>query len=306
MVDGKAAEVSKNEHILPKKPGHRWFLLSGPICIILLVTIGLPVCYTIFSSFWEKRGYSATVHFIGFANYASVLTDEAFWSSITTGFLYAVISSILQLVIGLWGALFVIRRGRYRNLLSSIIFLPYLLPSVVLVILWTFALNDSVGYVNYVLRAMDILPPQWFGEATIFWTLVILSVWQFFPFVFFAIYGRLTLISSELLESAELEGATHIQRTWHIVMPELKSLILSIVVLRFIIMFMKFDIPWLLASSRGGGRDLLTPAVYAYRVAFERLNIGMAFAITTIFLLILAIVMIIVIRISRSTNAEAA
>lgn len=276
-----------------------WLCLLAPCLIILALLAILPILYSIGFSLYQKFGFSGTHAFVWFQNYSSILGDSEFWKSIRTGAVYAISTTFLQLALGTGAAFLFNRRVWGRGLLRGMIFIPYLVPSVVAVLIWTFLLNGSLGYVNFLLTELGIQPPNWFGEEAIMWTLVLISTWQFFPFVFLSVLARLQSIPHSLSETAELDGASAVRRFLHVYLPQLRTVIVALGALRFVIMFMKFDIPWMLASSQGAGRHIQTPAVYAYRQVFEQLSLGKGFAVTVVYLCFLIVILGVIIKGSR-------
>ena len=159
-----------------------------------------------------------------------------------------------------------------------------MIPTIVDVILWKWLLNDSYGLVNYVLVAADVvrLPPAWLGRDYIMWSLIVTSVWQFFPFVVVTYLARLQTIPPELYEAATVDGATVWRRFLHVTLPQTRNVLFVIVLLRSIWMFTKFDTVWLMAGEGGVSRYIRTLPVYAYTRTFTYLQAGMGATLAVI------------------------
>ncbi len=97
-----------------------------------------------------------------------------------------------------------------RGLVRGIVLFPYMIPTIVAVILWKWLLNDTYGVVNYWLLALGIVrdPISWLGTDHIMLSTIVMSVWQFFPFVLLSILARLQTIPEELYEAAKVDGAS--------------------------------------------------------------------------------------------------
>jgi len=141
-----------------------------------------------------------------------------------------------------------------------------MIPTIVAVILWKWLLNDTYGFVNYALFALGIVrdPISWLGADHIMLSLIVISVWQFFPFVLLAILARLQTIPEELYEAAKVDGASALRRFIHITLPQIRGILFVVILLRSIWMFTKFDTVWLLGEGAGAGRFIRTLPVYAY------------------------------------------
>src|SRR5205823_5616520 len=217
--------------------------------------------------------------------------DPEFWSSVQYGTIYAGSTLALQLLLGVSAALLLNEAFRGRNLLRGIVLFPYMIPTIVAVILWKWLLNDSYGLVNHWLVATGLAaaPVAWLGKDHIMTSLVITSVWQFFPFVVVTYLARLQTIAPELYEAAKVDGAGAWRRFRHVTLPQTRNVLFVIVLLRSIFMFTKFDTVWLMAGEGGVSRYVRTLPVYAYARSFTYLQAGMGAALAVLmFVLLLA------------------
>ena len=109
--------------------------------------------------------------------------------------------------------------------MRAIVIFPYVIPTVVAVILWKWLLNSQFGLVNYAARGAGLIdqPISWMGRDWIMVSLILVSVWQFFPFVVLAVLARLQTIPPELYEAAKVDGANALQRFLHVTLPQLAA-----------------------------------------------------------------------------------
>lgn len=236
--------------------------------------------------------------FIGLKNYIDIMENPEFWDSFKNGIIYAVSTIVLQMILGVSGALILNERFKGRNFMRGIMLFPYLMPTIVVIILWKWLLNASYGFINYILSLLGIIdkPIVWFSENTIMVTLILISVWQFFPFVLVTTLARLQTIPEDLYRAARVDGAPPASRFIHITLPQLKNVLFTILLLRAIWMFTKFDTVWLLAGKEAVGKYIQTIPVLTFRRTFDYLQAGMGAALSVTLFLVLLIGAILYIR----------
>ena len=259
-----------------------WLLVLPALALLAALAV-YPVAYGIWLSFFNKHSFFPEQHFIGFANYAAVLADEEFWRSLKLGLVYSLSTIALQLVLGTAAALLLNEAFPGRALVRAVSIFPYVVPTVVAVIIWKWLLNSQFGLVNYALGS----PVSWFGRDWIMVSLIIVSVWQFFPFVLLAVLARLQTIPPDLYEAAKVDGASAWRRFLHITLPQLASVLFVVVLLRSIWMFTKFDTPWLMIQGGGAETYIRTLPIYTYQRTFAYYEAGRGSAMAVIMFLML-------------------
>jgi multiple sugar transport system permease protein len=260
-----------------------WVLLS-PSLVLIGGLVVFPILYNLWLSMFDKHAFLPVQTFVGFKHYAYFWTDEEFWSSLRYGVIYSGSTLLLQLGVGVPAALLLNEGFRGRNVLRGVVLFPYMIPTIVAVILWKWLLNDSYGLVNYLLVGLGVVraPLAWLGREYIMWSLILTSVWQFFPFVVISYLARLQTIPPELYEAARVDGAAAWRRFLHVTLPQTRNVLFVIVLLRSIFMFTKFDTVWLMAGEGGVSRYVRTLPVYAYARSFTYLQAGMGAALAVI------------------------
>jgi len=175
------------------------------------------------------------------------------------------------------------------------------------VMLWKWLLNDSYGLVNHLLVTANLVatPVAWLGPDWIMTTLVITSVWQFFPFVVVTYLARLQTIPPELYEAARVDGASAWRRFVHVTLPQTAAVLFVIVLLRSIWMFTKFDTVWLLAGEGGVSKYIRTLPVYAYARSFTYLQAGMGATLAVIMFVMLLVATAVYFRAFRTEETMA-
>lgn len=259
------------------------FLTIAPGLLLILALTIYPVGYSLWLSLLEKHSFFPEQRFVGFENYVYLWGDAEFWTSLWYGVVYSFWTILLQILLGVAAALILNESFPGRTLARGIALFPYMIPTIVAVILWRWLLNDTYGVLNAVLMGIGIIrdPISWLGADHIMLSLIIVSVWQFFPFVLVAILARLQTIPPELYEAAKVDGAGGVRRFSHITLPHIRGILFVVILLRSIWMFTKFDTVWLMGEGAGAGRFIRTLPVYAYMrtLTYYQAGLGASLAV---------------------------
>ena len=266
-------------------------LTIAPALLLILSLTLYPVAYSIWLSLLEKHSFFPQQRFIGLENYIYLWGDEEFWTSLWLGVVYSFWTILFQLILGVAAALILNESFAGRGLVRGIVLFPYMIPTIVAVILWKWLLNDTYGVVNYWLLALGIVrdPISWLGTDHIMLSTIAMSVWQFFPFVLLSILARLQTIPEELYEAAKVDGASALRRFTHVTLPQIRGILFVVILLRSIWMFTKFDTVWLMGEGAGAGRYIRTLPVYAYMRTLTYYQAGLGAAIAVIMFAILVV-----------------
>jgi multiple sugar transport system permease protein len=283
-----------------------WLLLA-PSLLLLGGLVVFPILYNVWISLFDKHSFLPVQAFVGFKHYRYFARDAEFWSSFYYGVVYAGTTMVLQLGVGVPAALLLNEAFRGRNLLRGVVLFPYMIPTIVAVMLWKWLLNDSYGLVNHLLMTTHLSATAipWLGPDWIMASLVITSVWQFFPFVVVTYLARLQTIPPELYEAATVDGASAWRRFLHVTLPQTAAVLFVIVLLRSIWMFTKFDTVWLMAGEGGVSRYVRTLPVYAYARSFTYLQAGMGAALAVIMFAMLLVATAVYFRMFRGEETFA-
>jgi multiple sugar transport system permease protein len=266
-----------------------WLLLLPALALLLALTL-YPVLYGAWLSLFAKHSFFPEQNWVGLGNYAYILQDGEFWASVWRGAVYSATTITLQIVLGVGAALVLNEMFPGRNLLRAIVIFPYVVPTVIAVILWKWLLNSQFGLINYMLEDAGLIdrPISFMGRDWIMLSLILVSVWQFFPFVVIAVLARLQSIPKEMYEAATVDGANAWQRFRFVTLPQLKGILFAVVLLRTIWMFTKFDTPWLMIQGGGAETYIRTLPVYTYMRTFAFYEAGRGAAMAILMFLMLA------------------
>lgn len=265
----------------PQKTG---LVLIAPAIFLICSLLVYPVVYGVWLSFFKKHSFFPEQRFVGLANYLYLLKDSEFWMSVWYGTVYSVSTIALQIIVGVLAALILNETFKGRNFVRGVILFPYVIPTVVAIILWKWLLNNQFGLVNYLLMAIGIVddPLSWMGKDHIMTSLIIISVWEFFPFVVLSVLARMQSIPPVLYEAAKVDGAGTFSRFVHVTLPQLRNVLFVVVLLRSIWMFTKFDTVWLLSQGGGADKYIRTLPVYAYMRTFMYYQAGLGSTLAVI------------------------
>jgi arabinogalactan oligomer/maltooligosaccharide transport system permease protein len=238
------------------------------------------------------------LRFVGLANYASILTARggpllahgSFYLTLLVTVLWTLVNVTLHLVLGLALGLALSRPlVRLRTVYRVLLILPWAVPSYVTALAWKGMFHRQFGAVNALLRAVGAEPVSWFAHfSTAFAANVATNTWLGFPFMMVVVLGALTSIPKDVLEAAEVDGATRWQRFRHVTLPLLGPTLLPAVVLGAVWTFNMFNVVFLVS---GGDPDETTDILVseAYRWAFTRdAQYGYAAAYAVLIFLLLA------------------
>jgi multiple sugar transport system permease protein len=266
------------------------FVFLAPLIAFFAVLWFIPMGYTVWTSFFTNPLEAPS--FSGLGNYLSILTSDSFLFYLWNSVVFAISTTLLSLFVGLLFALVVNRALFGGGALRTLMVFPYLLPTVVVVFLWRFLLNQNLGLVNRILLEIGVIsaPIAFFGSTSLAMpSVVTASVWKWGSFAFFIILANLQAIPDEYIERAQVQGASQWQQFRDITFPHLRGAILLILLVRGIWMFNKFDVIWL--TTRGGPAGVTTTLpIRIYDLTIRLGDFGRGTALATIMFLLLAVV----------------
>lgn len=193
-----------------KIAGYIFLLPSAAFLVCFLL---YPFCVSVLRSFTDWNGLKDKVTFVGVKNYVDLFTNNPdYWRSIGVNLKFAVVSTLIQTVLGFLLAFAVYYMGkRWQAFYKVSLYIPVILPASVVAVMWRFMLNPDTGLVNTVLRMLhlDNLTRAWLGDrATALNTIIAVNTWQYIGFTMVLFYIAMQNISLDVLESAAIDGAT--------------------------------------------------------------------------------------------------
>ncbi len=290
--------MSRQKTLLERRYAALGLTLIAPTVLIFSAVIVYPLFSAIYLSFYNVFTPTLEGEWVGLSNYAELLQSGKFWNALKNTLIWTIGSLSLQLIFGIGMALVLHQNIWFRSLARSLILFPYFISTVVAVLVWKWLFNDLYGILNHLLMKVGIIdfPMDFLGtmpNAMI--SVIMVGAWKYFPFVVIAVLARLQSIPDALYEAAKIDGAGPIARFFDITLPQLRDVLVVIVMLRAIWDFKEFDLIFLLT---GGGplNDTQTLPLLVYQEAFALNDMGMASAYAVVMMLIMLVFMIVYIR----------
>ncbi len=260
-----------------------------PLLVWLTLTIGIPLVVALQMSFFDIGVIGESGSFVGVDNYQAVLGSGEFWSAVERSLVWVVANGVVQTIAAFSAALLLRTRIKGTDLVRTWVIVPWVIPTVVVVVIWRWMLLASGGIVNYLLTAVHLIsePVAFFGSGTAaFGSLVLINSWRWFPFLTVIILAGLLQIPEEQYEAAAVDGASKKQQLWYITLPGLQPVLFLLGLVGTLLSFNVFDIIWLMTAG-GPGTSTQTLPVLVYQVAFKRYEISQAAAMSVIMAILL-------------------
>ncbi len=223
----------KNGQRFPHNVGSAALFLV-PSLVIIAAVLFYPLLRGIGMGFTDRifglRGYS----FVGLENYRQMLADPLFWHSLGNSLKLTALNVVCMIVLGLGLALLLNSRAWFKSLFKPLLFVPWAMPSMVIVLMFRWLYNDMYGWPNYALTRAGVIeePVNLLAGMGSAWVAVLIPlVWSFYPFVMIVFLSALQSIDANLYEAAAIDGANAWQSFRVVTWPALRPVILILVAL---------------------------------------------------------------------------
>ena len=280
-----------------------WIFMT-PTTVFLVITALIPLLYSVYISFFKLKMNlpNATPTFVGFANYARMLTDKTLRVATSNTFKFAFISVTLELILGLFVAMVFCSDRRWARLGTSILLVPMIMAPVAIGTLWRMMLDGNTGVINYLLSFLGIESVNWLSNPKYAMPAVLfVNVWQLVPWVVIVAAAGLKALPGDCLEAALVDGASNRQIFWHIVLPMISPLLVIIYMLRFVDAFKVFDTVYTMTNGGPGTATEMLPN-YIYKQGMKYFDVGYTAALAIAFVLVMSLFTAIFLRIRRKVE----
>ncbi len=266
-------------------------LFLAPFMLMYLIFVIGPTIYALVLSFFNASLVRAGLGtFAGFANYAEALGSSDFRSSLWHTIWFTILTTPPLVILSFVFALLADRVTRGRWLFRFAFFVPYVLPSAVIALIWIWIYTPAIGLAADALTRIGITPPSWLGDPN--WAMIsvaIATVWWTLGFNFVLYMAGLQEVPRELYEAASMDGAGPWQQIRRITIPMLGRTTTLVAVLQVIASLKIFDQIYIMT---GGGPNFSTrPALeYIYDVSFTDFRLGYGSAVSMLLFLVILVV----------------
>ncbi|MCM3269076.1 carbohydrate ABC transporter permease [Paenibacillus elgii] len=276
----------------------------GPALLVYAIVMVLPFLLGLYYSFSDWNGVSSRIGWVGLQNYQTILTGDpdfgrSFW--FTARFTVAVV--LISNVLGFLIAYLLSKPLKTRNLLRTIFFMPNVLGGLLLGFIWQFIFTQSFASIGRI-TGLGFFNLSWLGtEATAFWALVIVSVWQGAGYLMVIYIAGLTNVPKDMLEAAAIDGATSLQALRHIVLPLIMPAVTVCLFLSISWAFKSFDLNFSLTQG-GPYKSTESIAMNIYFEAFKNNRYGLGTAKAFVFFVVVTVITLVQVTITKKKEVE--
>ncbi|GAA2944055.1 sugar ABC transporter permease [Streptomyces enissocaesilis] len=274
------------------RPGFAWAIPATVFFALFAIVPLLMVAVLSFTS-WSGLG---SPEFVGLDNWTRILDDpvmaKSIWLSLLITVLGVAVQTPLSILLGVWAA----GQQRNRAVLSAIYFIPLLLSSTAVSVLWRALLDPNFGVpseATWLFGDGNLFG----GQATAIGVLAFVSTWQFTPFHTLLYQGAARAVPQVLYQAAEIDGAGRYRQFFHITLPQLRNTVITSMILMVVGGLTTFETVLILTQG-GPGTDTTISAYYMYQKAFKSFDFGAGAAVALVLVVAATVISLIVVRVS--------
>ena len=293
--------MAKQIDLLERQRRLAWFLIVPAVFVVFLV-IGYPLIQVLLYSVLKYKLDGVTpASFVGFSNYAFILTDPDFWLAVQNTLIFSVCSVTLECVLGLAVALVANSKFKGRSILRVAILIPWAIPTVVSSKIWAWMFNDIYGVVNVLLINFHLISQKiafLATPATALPVIIAVDVWKTTPFMALLLLAGLGLIPGDLYEAASIDGASKLRQFFSLTLPLVMPTLLVALIFRTLDALRVFDIFYVMVGGQG---NMATMAIYNQQWLVSFLDAGVGSAASVIILVIIMVFVVLYTRFSKTS-----
>ncbi|NHB84736.1 sugar ABC transporter permease [Tessaracoccus sp. HDW20] len=276
------------------------YLLLLPVVTLLGIFVVWPAVYAVYLSFQNWSFYKAP-EFVGTENYLAVLKDPLFWATIKRGFLFVAMTVPIMLILAFFFACLVVAVSRrFASALKVSIYIPTIISTVIASIVFVLIYDYSGGLLNWFLGHFNIDPIAWIGDPA--WSLLAIAVpaiWLGLGLTSLIMVAAMVDIPMEFYEAASMEGAGWWAKTFYITIPQMKNVLLYLLITGFVAAIQQFELP--LIMTGGGPLDSTTlPNLFIFNHFRNDINVGYSIAAALLLFVVLGTVSAMVFKVLNS------
>ncbi|MRM87271.1 sugar ABC transporter permease [Faecalicatena contorta] len=270
------------------------YLFVTPTVVVLLIFLIIPFIMVVGYSLFDNVIVNKNPAFVGISNFISLLKDSDFWNAVKNTLFFVVVSIIAHMLIGMFFAMTLnseYLHNRTKGIFRVVYALPWMFTAAVVAIVWRIIMNPN-GVMDYLITVFGL------GSGTIEWlssrdmalkSVTLINIWAGYPFFMMSLLAGLQGISTDLYEASALDGASSVKRFFYITIPQLKPILVSLLMLDFVWTLQQFAMIWM---TTGGGpvNSSETIGIIIYKEAFVKFQYSNASAAAVILLAVCTII----------------
>ena len=279
------------------------YLIPAALC--MLATVVVPIILAVKMSLYADVLYKPQDYqFIGLGNYVRLAQDPVFWLTLWNSVVWVFGSVFLQFVFGFAAALLLQQAFTGRALVRTLTLLPWIIPGVVVGLIWQWLYQPNYGVIN------DLLIRAGWMQERIAWlsspdfamaAVVFTNVWRGIPFFAIMLLAGLQAVPDELYEAAHVDGAGVLARFWHITLPLLRPIIVVATATRIIWTFNYADLIFVMTGGGPANATQIT-STYTLLQAYSSLDFGYAGALSVVLLLVMLTFTALYLRVTKGVE----
>jgi trehalose/maltose transport system permease protein len=281
--------------------------------VVLAGVAGWPLLRTIWLGFTNADlSNLSEASFIGFGNYLSwdaggyygLLVDPDWWLAVWNTIRFAVVSVVVETVLGLGIALALNVSFPGKGLLRTAILVPWAIPTIVSARMWNWMLNDQFGIINDILLRLGIIAggiPWTANPSYATWAVILVDIWKTTPFMAILLLAGLQSLPTDCYESARIEGIPPLQVFFFVTLPLMWPVIIVAVIFRLLDALRVFDLIYVLTA---GSKETMSMSVYARQQLIDFQDIGYGSAAATLLFLTIGVLMVLYLRLTRANLGQ--
>ena len=274
------------------------YIFIAPVVIVFTIFMLYPILRSLYLSFFELT--SGEYVFVGLKNYKKLFQDEIFYKSLFNTFIFLIIQVPVMIGCALLIAVAVEQKFiRGRGFFRTTIFLPSVTALVAYALVFKVLLNSDHGLINYVIELCGGHGINWFYEEWPARFAIIISItWRWMGYNMIILLAGIQAIPSDVLEAADIDGATFWDKLFHVIIPMVKQVIIFCTITSTIGTLQLFDEPFILTAG-GPNNATITLGMYLHNNGFRYLKFGYASAIGYVMTIIIALLSVVQFKLTK-------
>lgn len=282
------------------------WLFVMPLMLWLAFSICIPLYIAIELSFFDIKIIGTEGKFVGFKNYIKSISSSKFPKALTNSIFWVLANAVTQTFFAFIIALTLNKNFKGVKIATNWIILSFIIPTVVIVVIWKLMLSSSSGLVNSLLIQFHLIekPIGFFSSSkSAFISLVLINSWRWSPFLALIILSGLKSINQEIYDASKIDGTGFFSELFYVTLPQLKGVLFVLGLVGTLLSFNVFDIIWLITKG-GPSSATTTLPLLIYETAFTKFRLSQAAALSVITSIILLTFSIIFIKVMGRDNDD--